>query len=766
MLLLSRSIFISLSDPERPDWTTHSALIPHSSNKDSKYGAKALMQKNDSTSIPQYSASFIAATKQLKAADIWSARAVVAHQRLLQGDEPSLTLWNEAQSVFARCIETFCTNVEAIDSDDDSTAITKMTKYKKQAMASRVMLEWGLAQTHFNQEGKGKTSFNQAVKFAGLKIQVTGAEGKRTKFQRNATAQMTVKATSASPNMQIKQEEKKKEAEEEDAHDNTASKNVPEMIEHSEDEILLERIKFTNAKDNEHKTLTDLDQAILLSLCLDVKNTNPMDGLTGEQMGAYLERVLHQHDDWMIYATALLERAWLESERVHGRERAILQIQALADQHTNRLTLTQSTFESVENSAPPQERLKNLHTIVYPPRWGALQDLAERYAKIGIMTSAAELFEEIELWDEVVECYRGAGKVNKAEEIVRKRLSENETPRMWAALGELTKDPAHYERALELSNGRFSAAYCCLGQHYFDKGDLRKASENYMKAVKVKPLDPFVWFRLGAISMRLGEWETALHAFSEVVQQEPEEGDAWANVAAVHMHNKNPSEAYPALLEALKQNRNNWRVWVSKLYTCIDLKKYDEAIQACHQLMDFKAKKNESEAVTGIEEKCIRAIVGGALAAYDNAIANDETAAIDSSRRTLARVRELLVRISSTLKSEAWIWECNAYFNERIGRSDQVMEDLMKEHRALQSVSGWETDKVQLSKVCRVVTQISELHREEGSRESLVKCKFLIKAVVKKIEAAYFNRQIPEETAQLENILSEVEKLIMEIQNN
>mmetsp|Transcript_26714 Transcript_26714/g.39796 ORF Transcript_26714/g.39796 Transcript_26714/m.39796 type:complete len:183 (+) Transcript_26714:2321-2869(+) len=182
--------------------------------------------------------------------------------------------------------------------------------------------------------------------------------------------------------------------------------------------------------------------------------------------------------------------------------------------------------------------------------------------------------------------------------------------------------------------------------------------------------------------------------------------------------------------------------------------------------MDFKAKKNESEAVTGIEEKCIRAIVGGALAAYDNAIANDETAAIDSSRRTLARVRELLVRISSTLKSEAWIWECNAYFNERIGRSDQVMEDLMKEHRALQSVSGWETDKVQLSKVCRVVTQISELHREEGSRESLVKCKFLIKAVVKKIEAAYFNRQIPEETAQLENILSEVEKLIMEIQNN
>eukprot|EP00957_Ditylum_brightwellii_P142308 10842156-Ditylum_brightwellii.AAC.1 len=59
----------------------------------------------------------------------------------------------------------------------------------------------------------------------------------------------------------------------------------------------------------QHKTLTELDQAILPLLCFDVKNTNPVDGLTGEQMSAYLERVLHQHDEWMIYATALIERA-------------------------------------------------------------------------------------------------------------------------------------------------------------------------------------------------------------------------------------------------------------------------------------------------------------------------------------------------------------------------------------------------------------------------------------------------------------------------
>jgi hypothetical protein len=74
----------------------------------------------------------------------------------------------------------------------------------------------------------------------------------------------------------------------------------------------------------------------------------------------------------------------------------------------------------------------------------------------GDFVSAAELYEQIELWDEVVECYRRSGKENRAEEIVRDRLSLEETPRMWTALGDLTQDPRYYEKAVELSRGRFS----------------------------------------------------------------------------------------------------------------------------------------------------------------------------------------------------------------------------------------------------------------------------------------------------------------------
>jgi hypothetical protein len=108
----------------------------------------------------------------------------------------------------------------------------------------------------------------------------------------------------------------------------------------------------------------------------------------------------------MVYATVILERAWLEFASSHSRERSILQLQALMDQqNSNRHTLTQSTFSAIqEDSAPPQDRLRHLHKIVYPPRWGMLRDLADPYAQLGIVTSAAELFLEIELGELPYQC--------------------------------------------------------------------------------------------------------------------------------------------------------------------------------------------------------------------------------------------------------------------------------------------------------------------------------------------------------------------------
>ena len=314
----------------------------------------------------------------LQAVHLWHARALVAHERLLQAREPSPTLWEEVVVAFDKCREMYCETATAPN-----------------VRAATVLLEWGLAQHHFDRPGCGRDSFVQSQHMAGLAVEVTGAVGKRTKFQQEATAQMIVKAQSSTYQKAL------------ETRDTAVVEK--QRVEHPEEGILLERIRYDDDKENEVTPLSILDQTILLALCLDVKNSNPADGLTNEQMGAYLARVLDHHNDWMIYSTALLERSWVEFERSHAKERSILQMQALADQHTNRLTLTQSTKQSVEESAPVQDRLKNLHSIVYPPRWSMFQDLADRYASLGIVTSAAELYTEIEFWDDVVGARHGSG---------------------------------------------------------------------------------------------------------------------------------------------------------------------------------------------------------------------------------------------------------------------------------------------------------------------------------------------------------------------
>jgi tetratricopeptide (TPR) repeat protein len=113
--------------------------------------------------------------------------------------------------------------------------------------------------------------------------------------------------------------------------------------------------------------------------------------------------------------------------------------------------------------------------------------------------------------------------------------------------GSVLFDPSHYHKALVLSNGRYSDAYVALGKYYFDKDEMEQSADLFTKALKIRPLVPHIWFRLGTISMRLGSWKEALNAFSEVIQQEPEEAGAWANIAAVYMHNRMPAEAFPAL---------------------------------------------------------------------------------------------------------------------------------------------------------------------------------------------------------------------------
>ncbi|CAM9308613.1 unnamed protein product, partial [Choristocarpus tenellus] len=348
-------------------WNEHASTLTSS---DPLWGSQGLMTGG------AFEGAARAAVVKLSSAEWWSGRSVVAHARLLLSADRVPTLWDEAKERFRSAVGKFGGGGEGDRGQAEEAAFARR-------LAARVWLEWGLAQHYFQDPSKGKASFQRAKEASGLTARLTGAMGKRTKYQQKQVAQLVLEAKSAfpkpAPGAEVAKEEeiasKGEKKQDSEAHPvfemkagvasakpelgkstatgaggggwgSSEEKAALRQVHHGEDSVLLEQVEFVDSALEQPDQLEDIDLAIILGLCLDVSNSNPIDGLTNEEMSPYINRVLRQPGcNWMVYSTALLQRAWVEFERSHARERSALQLQALVDQHTTKLTYTQSTME-------------------------------------------------------------------------------------------------------------------------------------------------------------------------------------------------------------------------------------------------------------------------------------------------------------------------------------------------------------------------------------------------------------------------------------
>lgn len=65
--------------------------------------------------------------------------------------------------------------------------------------------------------------------------------------------------------------------------------------------------------------------------------------------------------------------------------------------------------------------------------------MASTLVSLGCLQSALELFERLEMWEEMAECLQAVGRSGKAEEVLRQQIALNETPALWCLLGDVTK---------------------------------------------------------------------------------------------------------------------------------------------------------------------------------------------------------------------------------------------------------------------------------------------------------------------------------------
>ncbi|CAH0518420.1 unnamed protein product [Peronospora belbahrii] len=736
--------------------------------------------------------------KQVISATWWNARAAVAHERLLLSKQPSNTLWFEARRGYIQTLQT-----------NELFVYEKVTQY----LRARAYVEWGLAQHYFDKNKHGKATFARAKEISGVSVQLSGSLGKRTKFQQKSVAQMVLLAASKKEPITVDDETSVyaaavaesthvdfggKKIEAEDVVGNgaacpsvspansltTEAEHIQKLVHEGEacyrnvnldqvdqDNYLLENTEFEDHKLTEQGNLQILDQIVLLGLCLDVKNSNANDGLTREEMMPYITRVLENPNNWMVYSTALLERAWLECESSKRRERAVLQMQALVDQHTTRLTIAQNTLQSIVDSAPARERMQFVYSLAFPPQYALKRDLAERYFKLGILGSAVEICEELEMWDDVVKCYQILDKPMRAEKLVRERLEVAPTPFMWVTLGDLTQDPSHYETSWRLSKQRFARAKRSLGRYYFEDGDHEAAITHYEDAVRVGPMHTGAWFTLGAIAMRVHRWSLAMRAFTRVVQLEPDNGEAWGNLGSIHLHNQRYGEAFAVLEEALKQKRHMWQMWENYALCAMETKRYGEAMYAMHQLLDMRTKhkrpvdiamlawlveaivypdslkKMEQEADT--EDDAIGHATTDDKDYIDQIDGNDDLMQLDevatatdstpprSDSHHKRQLAMLFGRVTSIVTNDAKVWEVYAHFNNGVdGRAEKARDCRLKQCRALQ-VAGWERDQQKVEDLCVAVSRLAQDYLAEGTKKALCSCRLYIRSVLTKAQVNF-----------------------------
>ncbi|KAK4202331.1 hypothetical protein QBC40DRAFT_43575 [Triangularia verruculosa] len=327
------------------------------------------------------------------------------------------------------------------------------------------------------QEKKAREVLERATKDRGFVYTLTGALGKRTKFQARSTSQLVVLAKSESA---------------EGTDGKGAAK--PEGLKLNDD-TLLEELKFDkeggetdlgerddkkedvpeelrDIKPDEQPQLSPLDQIILLVEATIKDAFSPADTLTSEEVLPFAVRVISDRGktNWQIYTHALLVRSRIEVHRSRTMERGVLQMQAVVDQvvvdttrpepdqsqHKERAeengvpeikvsvngdeaapvhSKPKSFFPAAKPSetAPPEVRLQYIHTLSSPPRWHLESELAYSWAGVGSLVSAVEIFKRLRLWAEVALCYasnaarddedgRGKDGETKAKAIIRWRL--------------------------------------------------------------------------------------------------------------------------------------------------------------------------------------------------------------------------------------------------------------------------------------------------------------------------------------------------------
>jgi tetratricopeptide (TPR) repeat protein len=150
------------------------------------------------------------------------------------------------------------------------------------------------------------------------------------------------------------------------------------------------------------------------------------------------------------------------------------------------------------------QRAKLVFGVQMPTIPALRKEYGELLISCGIVGEALDIFKDLELWDNLIYCYRLLGKVADATSLINARISVTPNdPRLWCSLGDVTNNDDHYKKALEVSNNKSARALRSLARSAYNRNDFHASKMLWESALALNSLFPDGWFAYGTVAWKV-----------------------------------------------------------------------------------------------------------------------------------------------------------------------------------------------------------------------------------------------------------------------
>uniref|UniRef100_A0A1I7TWW5 TPR_REGION domain-containing protein n=1 Tax=Caenorhabditis tropicalis TaxID=1561998 RepID=A0A1I7TWW5_9PELO len=487
-------------------------------------------------------------------------------QQLLQDPESSIR--TDLETIIEQLKSLLSTGNQSFSSDDKC----------------EILLEIAAVHFHFFEYDKADALIEQAGEACNLNVNLTGMLGKRTRFQEKSIAQLVL----VHEDLSI-----------ESPAPLPADSDIPQSCQLNDDTLLEQIATQEEGSRVDGRSLSATQLSCLLWIARHESATHRHDVLVHERCSPFLDTVIAARRHWSIQAAALLARGDLEKGRGRHVDRSCVQTE-----------LVVKLQQGIEDSVPVGDRLHRIRHVLsagLTPFWQSSILLADILKSLGCTSEALLILERLEQWDGVIECYKGLGQLDKAETLIRRLISEKPKDSMLHVfLGDITRNPEYFLKAIELSGDRNARARRSLGHVLLMDKKYEEAYTHLKRSLELQPIQLGTWFNAGYCAWKLENYKESTQCYHRCVSLQPDHFEAWNNLSAAYIRYGQKEKAWKLLQEALKYNYEHPNVWENYMLLSVDVGEFSQAIHSYHRLLDMNKRGADEDVLELIAQEILR----------------------------------------------------------------------------------------------------------------------------------------------------------------